>query len=273
MIVVLLEQRHLCLVNVFLGLERPSTETACTRTPHRRPARAADDFVCCGSASTSGHVVPAPSQITSTWSPASLNALAECLALAGEVDRARQVFDRVGARANDVGLLSEQVDTASGQLLSNFPQTFSHAGLINRPGPSSKQHPNTCTTRRAPMTRMLRSRRPVAAPSFVQADVTDEGQVERLFDEAVAAFGAVHILVNNAGVDASGTQVADLSTEVFDARIKSYIYAPFWSCRRFINIRRDDGGGGKIINVTSVHDEIPRAGAADYDCGKGGLRN
>src|ERR687897_2089514 len=78
------------------------------RTPHRRPARAADDFVCCGSANTSGHVVPAPSQITSTWSPASLNALAECLALAGEVDRARQVFDRVGARANDVGLLSEQ---------------------------------------------------------------------------------------------------------------------------------------------------------------------
>ena len=57
--------------------------------------------------------------------------LAECLALAGEVDRAREVFDRVGARANDVGLLSEQVDTASGQLLSNFPQTFSHAGLIN----------------------------------------------------------------------------------------------------------------------------------------------
>jgi glucose 1-dehydrogenase len=107
----------------------------------------------------------------------------------------------------------------------------------------------------------------------VQADVTDEGQVERLFDDAVAAFGTVHILMNNAGVDASGTQVADLSTEVFDARIKSYIYAPFWSCRRFINIRKDDGGGGKIINVTSVHDEIPRAGAADYDCGKGGLRN
>jgi GH15 family glucan-1,4-alpha-glucosidase len=57
--------------------------------------------------------------------------LAECLALAGEADRARHVFDRVGAHANDLGLLSEQVDPASGQLLSNFPQTFSHAGLIN----------------------------------------------------------------------------------------------------------------------------------------------
>lgn len=57
--------------------------------------------------------------------------LAECLALAGEPDRARDIFVRVGAHANDVGLLAEQIDPASGQLLSNFPQTFSHAGLIN----------------------------------------------------------------------------------------------------------------------------------------------
>jgi GH15 family glucan-1,4-alpha-glucosidase len=41
------------------------------------------------------------------------------------------VFDRVGDHANDVGLLSEQIDPGSGRLLSNFPQTFSHAGLIN----------------------------------------------------------------------------------------------------------------------------------------------
>jgi NAD(P)-dependent dehydrogenase (short-subunit alcohol dehydrogenase family) len=39
-------------------------------------------------------------------------------------------------------------------------------------------------------------------------------------------------------------------------------------CRRFIRIRREAGGGGKIINVTSVHEEIPR-GAAGYDCAKG----
>lgn len=38
-------------------------------------------------------------------------------------------------------------------------------------------------------------------------------------------------------------------------------------------MRRDAGGGGKIINVTSVHDQIPRAGAADYDCSKGGQQN
>lgn len=107
----------------------------------------------------------------------------------------------------------------------------------------------------------------------VRADITREDEVERLFDQAVEAFGTVHILMNNAGVDASGTEVADLTTDVFDERIKTYVYGPFWTCRRFINERKKDGSNGKIINVTAVHDEIPRAGAADYDCGKGGLRN
>ena len=57
--------------------------------------------------------------------------LAECLARAGEVARAEAVFDEVTAHANAVGLLAEQVDPATGELLSNFPQSFSHAGLVN----------------------------------------------------------------------------------------------------------------------------------------------
>jgi alpha,alpha-trehalase len=57
--------------------------------------------------------------------------LAECLALAGEVDRARALFERISGCANDVGLLSEEVDPASGELLGNFPQAFSHIGLIH----------------------------------------------------------------------------------------------------------------------------------------------
>jgi GH15 family glucan-1,4-alpha-glucosidase len=57
--------------------------------------------------------------------------LAEALARAGLVDRARQVFERTIAFRNDVGLLAEEVDEASGELLGNFPQAFSHIGLIN----------------------------------------------------------------------------------------------------------------------------------------------
>ena len=108
----------------------------------------------------------------------------------------------------------------------------------------------------------------------VQADIMDEADVERLFDAAVEAFGRVDVLVNNAGVDASGTEVADLATEVFDRAIRANLYGAFFCCRRYVQLRKARGGtGGKIINVTSVHQEIPNAGGADYDCSKGALRN
>ncbi|HEX6198444.1 MAG TPA: glycoside hydrolase family 15 protein [Jiangellaceae bacterium] len=57
--------------------------------------------------------------------------LAEALARAGLVSRARAVFDRATAYLNDVGLLAEEVDPRNGELLGNFPQAFSHIGLIN----------------------------------------------------------------------------------------------------------------------------------------------
>jgi alpha,alpha-trehalase len=57
--------------------------------------------------------------------------LAHAQALAGEVDRAKATFQTAIAYVNDVGLLAEEVDPASGELLGNYPQAFSHIGLIN----------------------------------------------------------------------------------------------------------------------------------------------
>jgi GH15 family glucan-1,4-alpha-glucosidase len=57
--------------------------------------------------------------------------LAQALAAADEPARARAVFERAAAFVNDVGLLSEEVDPTSGELLGNFPQAFSHIGLVN----------------------------------------------------------------------------------------------------------------------------------------------
>jgi len=57
--------------------------------------------------------------------------LAEALALAGDLERARATFERAVAFVNDVGLLSEEVDAVTGELLGNFPQAFSHIGLVN----------------------------------------------------------------------------------------------------------------------------------------------
>ncbi len=57
--------------------------------------------------------------------------LVECLAMAGEVERATELFERTTSYANDLGLLAEEADGESGELLGNFPQAFSHVGLIN----------------------------------------------------------------------------------------------------------------------------------------------
>lgn len=106
----------------------------------------------------------------------------------------------------------------------------------------------------------------------VQCDVSDEVQVEAMFTKALAEFEWLDVLMNNAGVDASGTPVAELSTEVFDKAIRTNVYGYFFCCRAFAQHRLALGGSGKIINVTSVHEDIPNAGGADYDCSKGAIR-
>jgi pentatricopeptide repeat protein len=57
--------------------------------------------------------------------------LVECLARAGETERARELFERLLSFCNDVGLLAEEIDPHTGELIGNFPQAFSHLGVIN----------------------------------------------------------------------------------------------------------------------------------------------
>jgi alpha,alpha-trehalase len=56
--------------------------------------------------------------------------LVSALAQAGEIDRAEALFGQLTGFANDLGLLAEEIDIATGELLGNFPQAFSHIGLI-----------------------------------------------------------------------------------------------------------------------------------------------
>jgi GH15 family glucan-1,4-alpha-glucosidase len=57
--------------------------------------------------------------------------LADALTLIGRHDEARELFDRLAALANDVGLLAEEYDPRLGRQVGNFPQAFTHVGLVN----------------------------------------------------------------------------------------------------------------------------------------------
>lgn len=108
---------------------------------------------------------------------------------------------------------------------------------------------------------------------ILQVNTGSENEVEQMFKDVLNKFDLPDILVNNAGIDASDIPVAEMSTDQWDKSMKVNLYGYFYCVRRFINIRKENGGGGKIINVTSVHEELPGPGAADYCAAKGAIRN
>lgn len=104
-------------------------------------------------------------------------------------------------------------------------------------------------------------------------DVRDQAEIDKVFDQSGEAFGAPTLLVNCAGVDAAGTPVAEMKVEQFENVLAVNLVGPFRMCHGFLNRRDPAAKGARIINITSVHQEIPRAGASDYCASKGGLRN
>jgi GH15 family glucan-1,4-alpha-glucosidase len=74
--------------------------------------------------------------------------LADNYALTGRKEEARVLFERLLALRNDVGLLSEEYDPDGGHLLGNFPQAFSHVGLINTAFNLTPRQPNPAGQRK-----------------------------------------------------------------------------------------------------------------------------
>lgn len=107
----------------------------------------------------------------------------------------------------------------------------------------------------------------------VRLDQADPESVASLFETVDRELGMPYVLVNNAGIDSTGEELADMAPEEWDKEIRTNLYGPFYCSQHFIRRRREAGGGGKILNITSVHQEVPRRGAGSYDAAKGGLRN
>lgn len=105
----------------------------------------------------------------------------------------------------------------------------------------------------------------------VQADVSQVADVQRLISQAVAMYGRLDILVNNAGVE-QPTKFEHVTEQQWDHQIavdlKGAFFAAQAAWRQFVA----QGDGGVIINVSSVHEELPMVGNSVYCAAKGGLR-
>lgn len=101
------------------------------------------------------------------------------------------------------------------------------------------------------------------------ADVTDEAQVEALFQSALDRFGRLDLLVNNAGAF-DGGQIDELSTADWDKVLAVNLRGPFLCTRAAFRIMKRQGGG-RIINIGSISAQRVRPGSAPYSTSKHGI--
>ena len=105
----------------------------------------------------------------------------------------------------------------------------------------------------------------------VEADVSKVGDLQKLVNAAVSAFGRLDIMVNNAGIE-TRTSVLDTTEaqydKVMDVNLKSAFFGTQIAAKQMIK----QGGGGRIINITSVHEDWPMPGNTAYCLAKGGMR-
>jgi len=104
-----------------------------------------------------------------------------------------------------------------------------------------------------------------------QADVSRVSDLDALVQETVAAFGHLDVMVNNAGME-TRTSVLDTTEHQFDLVIGVDLKSAFFGVQAAARQMIAQGGGGHIINISSIHEDWPMPGNAPYCAAKGGVR-
>jgi glucose 1-dehydrogenase len=109
-------------------------------------------------------------------------------------------------------------------------------------------------------------------PILVAADVSKADEVEKMYADVIGHFGAVDYLINNAGIQIA--QDSDLLDDAdFDRVLDVNLRGSFLCAKRAIRHFLDRGAPGSIINVSSVHQLIPKPRFLSYSVSKGGMQN
>jgi glucose 1-dehydrogenase len=107
---------------------------------------------------------------------------------------------------------------------------------------------------------------------IIQADISKEDQVKEMFAKVVEKFGTVDVLVNNAGIQKPSPS-HEVDVKDFDAVVGVNLRGAFLCAREAIRHFLARGGGGVILNNSSVHEIIPKPKYLPYSVSKGGLEN
>jgi glucose 1-dehydrogenase len=110
-----------------------------------------------------------------------------------------------------------------------------------------------------------------ARTALLVGDVGKVADGQRVVREGVAAMGRIDILVNNAGVERRAAFL-DASEADYDLVMHVNLKGPFFITQAFARHVRDRGGEGRVINISSVHEELPFPHFASYCASKGGLK-
>jgi len=105
----------------------------------------------------------------------------------------------------------------------------------------------------------------------VRADVSKVAELQTLVDTAVQKFGRLDIMVNNAGVE-TRTSVLDTTEEQYEKVLAINLKSAFFGTQLAAKQMIKQGGGGRIINISSVHEELPFPHFSTYCASKGGLK-
>ncbi len=105
----------------------------------------------------------------------------------------------------------------------------------------------------------------------VDADVSKVEDLQMLIDQAVKEFGRIDVMVNNAGVE-TRTSVLDTTEEQYEKVLAINLKSAFFGTQIAAKQMIAQGGGGAIINITSVHEDWPMPGNTPYCLSKGGMR-
>jgi glucose 1-dehydrogenase len=107
---------------------------------------------------------------------------------------------------------------------------------------------------------------------LVRGDVSDEGDVIRMFETAIDGLGGIDVLVNNAGIQISRPS-SELSSADFDRVLAVNLRGSFLCARESIRHFLAEEKPGSIVNVSSVHQLIPKPDYLGYSTSKGGMQN